>query len=200
MNPQTLLTIILVFFSVALFTGLLLIVFLIGRNSVKDNLGKALIFITTGQRLHKPIKGKVLETEKEGSLIQYGKNIVALPRQYKEIFYKGRMIVFVTKIGQVIASPFDDDKALTPSQKERLLYEVIESHLTALAVKAIKGRVSKSGAFIIALIAFFVGVLFALGGNAINDNIQKQKQAQIEAQQQEKPTESEPDNFKIEVK
>lgn len=163
MSMHTFALIIVWFFGVILTAVLFLTVYIVGRNSIKDNPDKAYIFTLHGKRLSRPKRGNLIEENKDGFMFKYGKRITMIPRKYMEIFHRGRRAVFLAEKGAIIGSPLVNENRLTPSEREFLLYSLIDSYLTGNAIKEIKGKASKVSLTIIAVIAFFFGAIVTYG-------------------------------------
>lgn len=168
MTLNTLILIILVFFLVVFAVGLSIVIFYLGRHTIKDNPRKAFVFRKTGRHISKPIKGDMVgKPIKRGCVFKYGENTVIVPYSYADIFFNQRRMIFINKKGQVIASPFTGDITLSDSEKDSLIYEVLEGHIGSDAMKAIKGK-NNIPNIIIIVIAFILGALLVFGYNYIS--------------------------------
>lgn len=166
MNLHTLALIILWSLSIILFLGTCITIFIIGRRSIKDNPNEALIFVKTGLHISKPIKAKKTDTSKIGSIFSYGKKIVLIPSSYGEHYHKNKRLIFISREGQLVASPFDTNITLLEDEKENLIYELVSGHIGADAMKALKG--SKTiNVIIIAVVAFAFGIIAVFSYNYI---------------------------------
>jgi len=162
MTLHTLLIILLWAFSIVFLFGLILITFLIGRSTIKDNPDKALIYVRNGLHVDKPIKAIRKGKSNRGVSYKYGKNTVFVPSTYAEVYHHNRRMVFLNKIGQVIALPFSVDVTLNSDEKSDLIYELIESHIGADSIRALKGK-SNLSIIMVALIAFAIGAIAVYG-------------------------------------
>lgn len=171
-----------VVFSIALF----LLIFLIGRWTVKDNPTKAFIFIKTGNHISSPIKAKLMgKPSKLGSRWKYGKygkNVIFLPASYKDYYHKNRRAIYINRIGQLIASPFDDDQPLTDDEKNELIYELVTSHIGADGMRALKGKGNLSILFVIIIVVVIMAVGI-FGYNYYTKNMAQQQQPATQQQQ-----------------
>src|SRR3972149_7995663 len=164
--------------SIISFITLALLGFILGRISVKDNATEARIFIKTGLHINKPVKGKISAISHNGISFKYNrKGIIFVPTSYKEHFYCGKRILFLSRKGVLIASPFEDDIALSNDERESLIYELCASHIGADGMRALKGKGSIS-IIIIALVAFIIGVSSVIGFNAFQNATKKQSATQ----------------------
>ena len=65
-----------------------------------------------------------------------------MPKKYEENYYNNKRLIFLSKIGQLVSSPFQNDIDLAPSEREDLIYELIESHIGSDGMRALKGKSS----------------------------------------------------------
>ena len=180
MTLQTLAIIIIWLILLILVIGVILVVFLLGRSSIKDKPDEAAIFVKNGLHIHKPIKGQLSDTTNKGCSFLYKKDkIVFVPATYKENYFRNRRMIFVNHKGQLIASPIIDDVTLSDTEKEDLIYEMCSSHVGADGMRALKGK-STASILIIASAAFIIGIAAVLGFNAFQEQMAKR---QINAQQ-----------------
>ena len=88
MDSKTLLLIILWLFIGILFIAILLLTFLYGRLTVKDNPKKALIFLKTGKHISKPIKGYIVgKSSQRGTRFNYLDKTIFVPHKYGCLLY-----------------------------------------------------------------------------------------------------------------
>ncbi len=154
-------------FVVVFIIALIIITFVLGRHSIKDNPTKAYIFRKTGRHISKPIKGEMIgKPVSRGSKFKYGKHIVLVPISYADNYFCQRRMIFINRAGQVIASPFTDDTKLADKENEELIYEVIEGHIGSDAIKALKGK-NVVPSLLIIIIAFAMGILALTAFNYI---------------------------------
>ncbi len=162
-------------FAAVLFIGLVFIIFLIGKKSVKDNSLKGAVFIKTGLHISSPVKAERSTTTGKGSGFMYGKGkIVIVPKSYGEHYFCNRIMIIINQAGQLIASPFNEDKELSPDEKNDLIYEICASHVGSDGMRALKGK-SQANILIIAIIAFIVGVSSVIGFNAFQEQMLKRQ-------------------------
>ena len=186
MDLRTLILIIVWLFVVLLFIAVILLTFLYGRLTVKDNPTKALIFLKTGKHISKAIKGCMVgKPSRYGIRFNYLDKTVFVPHSYGDYFHRNRRMVFVNHIGQLVPMPFSDDKELSNDEKSELIYEFVSSHIGADSIKALKGKQTMS-ILIIGIIAFFLGVLVMFGYNYMQGTMAQPQTPQ--QQQQEKPS------------
>lgn len=165
MSMYTFVLIILWFFVACFIIALLTLVFFYGRSTVKDNPKRALIYVKHGNHVSKPIKGKMIGMPTaKGYRYNYGKNTVLVPSDYKELYLAGKRLVFVNYIGQLIASPFIDDKQLSANERDELIYEICESHIGADGMRALKGN-GLPNTMTIIVIAIVICALVVFGYN-----------------------------------
>lgn len=162
MTLQLLVQIILWSFALVLLFALMLAVFIIGRQTIRNNPKKASIFIKNGSNIELPEIGRLHEKTKEGCSYKYGENIVMIPQKYEEVYYRNKRMVFVNHIGKLIALPFDKDIALDNEKSENLIYELCSTHIGADSIRALKGTKTVN-VIIIALIAFALGAIIVFG-------------------------------------
>lgn len=196
MTVQALLIGIIVFLSAVLTVAILIFTYLHGRKSVRDDPNKGLIFIKTGKSIAYPLKAKLSEIGKKGSSYiykcTYGGSVVMLPKSYGEYYYHNKRMIFITHLGQLIASPFDTDIPLTEEESKSLIYELCSSHIGADGIRALKGK--QSAIILIAIIAFAVGVVAMFGFNQFQTTMQNRQNTETQQQIQV------PNQIPVEVK
>lgn len=194
MTMHTLIMMILWGFTFLLLAGLFLTVFIIGRRSVRDNITKAIIFKRVGNRIRK-LKGDLMEKpSSSGCRYKYGNDTIFVPKKYSEDFFECRRIIFINNLGQLVASPFGDDKPLSKTERSDLIYELFENKIGFDVIKAIKGN-AKVGLLLVAIIAFVVG---ALAVSAYTQMSKTTKQMPSPATQEIAPEETSQGSIKIE--
>ena len=163
MTLQSLVLIFLWSFGALLLCASFLVWYLLGRHSIRDNPNKALVYVKTGKHISKPLNGKIDgKPTNKGSKYTYGKNIVFVPARYGDYFHRSKRMLFVSHLGQLVASPFSDDIELSGDEKNELIYGLVESHIGADAMRAIKGK-STINILIVAIIAFAIGAIIVFG-------------------------------------
>ena len=163
MTLQLLVLIFLWSFGVLLLCATFLTLYLLGRHSIRDNPNKALVFIKTGKHVSRPVRASLSgKPSKTGSRFKYGKNIVFVPTKYDDYFHCCRRMIFVSHVGQLIASPFGNDVELSSDERNELIYELCESHIGSDAMKAIRGK-SATNIIVVAIIAFAIGAIIVFG-------------------------------------
>ena len=186
MSIESLYTFILIFLwtFVALFIiGVFILTFIYGRFSVKDDSSKALIYVKTGRHVNRPIKGTLKGApSSKGCRFIYEKKYLFVPHTYADIYFNNKRMLFVNHLGQLIASPFDNDTPLSNDEKADLIYELTSGHIGADSMRALKGKQSMS-IVIIGVVAFILGVMAVFGYNYMND-VMIQQRTQQPAQQQ----------------
>lgn len=135
---------------------------MLGRVSTRDNPERARIFIKTGNHISKPIKGKRTTVTRKGDMYSYSGKVVCVPRSYGENYQLGKRVIYISKAGQLIASPFDSDKKLATDEKSTLIYELVSNTIGAEGLRAMKGKQSVNVIFI-AIACFVIGVGVVLG-------------------------------------
>lgn len=176
-NMQALALIILVILGLILTFGIFFFVFLLGKRSVKNNPEKGLVFVKTGLQLLPPFKAKLVEKTKKGFLYLYDRNkFIMIPSKYKEVYFRGRLIIFVNKIGQLISSPFDDDEVLSENEKSSLIYELVSSRIGSQSIQALQGKAANI--IMIAIIAFFIGAVIIYGFLKYQDTMKYKQTSQ----------------------
>lgn len=196
MTLHTLLLILLWSLIGILFVAVLILAFIYGRSTIKDHPDQALVLVKTGRHVAKPVKARLVVSSKQGTAYKYDsiKKVVIIPAGYDDIFCRGLRLVFVNRIGQLIASPFDkEDKKIfnemSSVERENLIYDIIESKVGADGMKALKGT-SKANTLIIAIVAFAIGAAAVFLFNNFQD-MQKQNQVTQQQQQQQQNIRSE---------
>lgn len=190
MTSQTLVWFIIWFIILLIVAGIILVTFLFGRRSIRDKPNEAVVFVKTGLHIQKPFKAKLSITSNKGQAFVYGNNKITFnPIKYKEHYFCERRMIFITHAGQLVASPFSDDIALSETEKEDLIYEMCASHVGADGMRALKGK-STTSILIIALVAFVIGIAAVIGFNAFQGQMAKQ-QAPSSQQQIIQPVEVE---------
>ncbi len=177
MTLQTLVSIILWFFAIAITAGLLVAIFFIGRSTVKNDIRKAKIMVSIGEE--SPVyKGILTDVSKRGCVYSYnqgGKDKKIFVSYKHEVrFNNHKRLLFLNSIGQLIASPFNDDVVLSDDEKNDLIYELVSSHIGADGVRALKGK-SLPNVILIGIIAFILGIIVVFGYNYFNQSIALQQ-------------------------
>lgn len=162
-----------IFFSVIFVIALFIVTFLLGRNTVKNNPKNATVLVKKGSEVL-PFKGKMAGNPlQKGTRYIYNTNkIVLVPAKNEEIFVKNRRLIFLNRLGQLIASPFDKDVSLSPDERDELIYEAMESKMTGDAIREIKGKPTINF-IVIGIIAFILGIGAVFAYNYVNDMISK---------------------------
>lgn len=196
MISQNIAIIILSILGFGIFLAILVLVFIYGKVTVKDNPYKARIFIKTGNQVTS-VNGTAKEVTAKGIRFQYRhggikiKNVL-VPMKYgqdiiKGVLNSGKRLIFVDKVGRLIASPFDKDVELAPEERSNLIYEILESNVGEAVVREIKSKKQSIGLFAV-IIALFLGALLGYGGVKVMERYQQQtnqpKQTQQQNQQQ----------------
>lgn len=152
----------------------LILAFVYGKHTIRDNPEKGIVFVKTGSHISKPIAATLTEMTSKGNSYKYNKSVVMLPTTYGEYYHRQKRLIFVSHNGQLIASPFGKDVLLSKSESESLIYELCASHVGSDGMRALKGH--KTGnVLIIATVAFLIGVaaMFAFYNfQAVNQNQQ----------------------------
>lgn len=169
--------------TVLLVIGLFIIVYALGRMSIKDNSQQAFIFCKTGLHIGKPIKAKLDATTNKGSSFVYNNSVLFVPKDYSEVYYKQRRMLFVNRKGQLIASPFGKDLPINEAEKETLIYELVASHIGADGMRALRSKQSLS-LIIVAAAAFIIGIV---GTFAVVKFQETRQQQQVQQVQQVQP-------------
>lgn len=169
MSIQTLAIIICSLFGLALFIAVFILTFIAGKLSVKNNPTKALVLLDTGNNA-RSFKADIVIDGNRGTLYRWGKRLAVLPKSYREIYYKGRRLIFLNRANQVIATPFDRDIELDSTERSELLYELVSSDIGAEGIRAIQSAKATPKILIIIVIAFIVGAVAVLGYNYFSEN------------------------------
>lgn len=189
MTLQTLAQIILISFVTVFTIALVVLTYILGRISVRDNPDKAAIFIKTGHSISKPKKGNKQETTKKGTRYSYGNGkSVIIPASYQEDYYCNARMIFISRRGQLIASPFDKDIVISEAEKETLIEELFNSHFAADGMRALRGKTALN-TIVVAIIAFLLGVGVMFGFSAIQKQQARATQPVQQEQQLETPVE-----------
>jgi hypothetical protein len=180
---QFLIWFVIIFFSLLFVSTAFLLVFLLGRKTVKNNIKNAIVLVKLGNDLQ-GFKGKLHgNPSKLGYRYNYNdnKNIVLVPKKYKELYHKNRRMIFLNGIGELVSVPFDDKEKLSDKERNELIYELLESHIGSDIVRAMNGKTTMN-IWIIAVIAFIVGVVLVFGFNFVKDNMNKNKELETNNQ------------------
>ena len=181
MNQQTLELILIIEFSLVAIIGLSFLIFHLGRESTRERIGEALVFVKSGRQLAKPVIGKKGKTSNKGISYSYTSNrvnkIILVPANYDFTSFRGRLIIFVKHTGQIIASPFAGEYQLSASEKNDLIYDILESHVGGDAMKAISGK-SKAFSLLFIVIAFIIGGAAVFGFQQFQTVMKQQQQQQ----------------------
>ena len=191
MTLSTLITILLWSFIIIFTVGIFLVSYLLGKHSIKDNPNQALIFVKTGSSVGKPRKAILHETSKKGCCyrFKYNNKFIFVPTEYEEIYYCNKRMLFISKQGQIVASPFATDVQLKDEASENLIYELCASHVGADGMRALKGK-STTSVIIVAVIALIIGIIGTFGFIQLQDVMAKQAlQQQPKIQQLPPPVE-----------
>ena len=186
---QTLLIIVICAFGGVFVLASLLFAYIYGRHTIKDNPTEALIFVKTGLHINRPIKAKISEKNNKGYSFMYKDKVVF----YDEIYYKQKRMFFINRVGQLIATPFNQDVELANDEKESLIYELCSSHIGADGMRALKGK-NTVNIVIVAFVAFIIGVIAVFGWNYIQSSLV----VSPNTTQQSKPTQ--PSQTPIQIK
>lgn len=183
-SVHTIITIIVWEFAIVFLAAIIFFAFLYGRSTIKDNPKKAYIFLATGRHISLPIKGDMIgKPTKAGTRYKYANNeIIFVPTNYGEKYIKCRRAIFISRYGQLIASPFDDDVSLSEDEKNDLIYDICESHIGSDVMRFIKGKGAVS-IIIVAIIAFVIGAAIVIGFTQFQ-KVNQQKMQQQPAQTQ----------------
>lgn len=183
MTLQTLTNIIIFSFCALFFIGGYIVTYIFARHSVWNDDKKAVVFVRTGREV-KAYKGKRKDVTKQGISYIYNKKAVFVPKHYEDDYYRNMRLIFVNYPGQLIASPFNN-QPLSDTEKESLIYALIESHIGADSIRALKGK-SSYNIIVIAIIAFIIGALLTFGALNLQKNSAKSlSQTQTPTQTQE---------------
>jgi len=166
------------------FIATLILAFVYGKSTIKDKPRQALVFVKTGLHINKPYKAKLKVSSKRGVIykFEHHKKIVFIPADYGEYYYCNKRMIFLNRLGQLIASPFNKDKSLADTEKEDLIYELVESHVGADGMRALKG--TKAGnVILIAVVAFIVGAVAVYGFTTFQDTIAVKQSPPTQQQQ-----------------
>lgn len=184
MTIMVLFQIILALFGAVFVFGIGLLLFIFGRSTIKDRPNKGAVFVTNGNHIEKPFKADLKETAKNGQMFFYSdKKVVFYPSKYKDYYYCNRKAIFINKVGQLIASPFNQNIDLSDDEKQNLIYELCSSHIGADGMRALRGK-STMSVIIVAIIAFIIGLCVVIGFNAYQDSVSKQQVNQPKIEQQ----------------
>jgi len=188
MTLQTMIIILLWFFAIVFLAGLLLIIYLLGRHSIKDNPNQALVFVKTGSSVGKPYKALLYETSKKGCCyrFKYNNRFIFVPTEYEEIYYCNKRMVFISKQGQIVASPFTTDVQLKDEASENLIYELCASHVGADGMRALKGK-NTTSVILVAVIALIIGIIGTFGFIQLQAVMAKQQAIQQQPKIQQLP-------------
>lgn len=174
MTLHTLLLIILWFIIAVLFIAIIVLTFIWGRSTIKDDSSKALVLVKTGSHISQVIKAKVSERSNKGHSFMYKNKVVFVPATYEEIYIRNKRMIFINRAGQLIASPFSNDISLSTDERDSLIYELVSSHIGADAVRNMKGKTS-TNIIVIAIVAFIVGALVVYGFNYYQDTVSQRQ-------------------------
>lgn len=183
MNLQTIVIILASIYGLVLLAGFLFVVFLFGRLSVKNDPRKALVYIISGSQMSRPKAGKMAgNPTKLGCKYIYGNNTVFVPASYREYYYQGKRIIYLTRLGQLIATPFSAKETLSDDEKNELIYELVSSHIGADSMRALQGKFNLNIVMII-VIVIIVSLLAAFGynymkGTMVANQVSTQEQKQ----------------------
>lgn len=180
---NTIIIFILVLWGFILLAALMLILFLLGKHTVKNNPNKAMILILNGNNVDDIFQGKLHTKTKKGYSYKYnnGKSIL-VPKEYKEVYCKNKRLLFLNHMGQLIASPFDRDIELSPDEKDGLITDLLESHIGSDSIRALRGK-GALGTVLVAIIAFILGAVIVFGFTQFQ-KVSQQKQVTTQQQQQ----------------
>lgn len=198
MTYQVLAILLLVFIGIAFISGLVFAIFYIGRKSVQDNPDKAIVLKKTGQHIT-PYKGVKTAKSRSGISFKYDKKIVLIPNAYHETYILNKRIIFVNKDNQIIASPFDDDVSISSSEKNDLIYELIESHIGADGMRALRGN-NMPSVILVGVLAFAIGVVVCFGFLNFQDSMKDKQTGTQQTQEQPAIKPAIPDNASQEIK
>lgn len=190
MTVQTLLFTLIISFAIVWFIALIILVYVYGRISVKDNQNEAFVFVKTGLHMNPPRKAKLVEKIGKGTSFIYKGKVIIIPRSYSEVYYKQRRVVFINATGRIIPCPFDTDTIPVKEDMESLIYELTASHIGADGMRALKGKGTPQ-IILVAVIAFILGAVGVIGFNYIGEEMQKRN---VKTEQTQPPNTTKPTN------
>lgn len=193
---RLILVVLLSLFGLAFLFGLGLVLFIIGKRSVINNPNKAAVFIASKGKLERPKKGQFLKGNNKGRIYTYNKDkqFTIRPNSYSELWFEGRLAIFLNSLGQIISSPFDNKEILSDTEKSDLIYSVIETHVGADVIHAMTSRKKMPNIILIIIIVVVLAVVGILGYQ-FYQRYQAQQQQPQQQQQQQTPD----NNLEIEV-
>lgn len=188
MDLRTFIIIILWLWGVCFLVSIFIITYLLGRFSIKDNPQKALVFVKTGRHISNPFKANMKgKPSRKGTRYKYGDNIVLVPTSYGDYYYRNKRLIYINRVGQIVALPFDDDTKLADDEKNELIYELVESHIGADAMRELKGH-SAMNVIIIAVVSFILGAIIIFGAIQFQKVMEQNKAQQAIQTEQLLPT------------
>lgn len=171
---QALIIFIITFFSILFIAGILILTFLYGKRTTRNNPKNAIVLVKNGLEILS-YKGKMKgKPAKTGVKYEYNNTFVLVPASSKEYYYKNKRLLIVNQLGQLIATPFGNDIYLTNSERENLIYELVESSIGSEIIHSMRGK-STVSIIIVAIIAFIIGAGAVLGYNAISKMMANQQ-------------------------
>lgn len=198
MTLQLLLTIISVVIGVLLASAVVIFAYITGKASVKNQPDKALVLLNTGNNT-RTFKADYIVESNRGYLYRFGKRLVAVPKQYKEVYHKGRRLIFMNRANQIVSSPFDDDSSLSEVEKASLIYELVECDIGSESVRAMRGKQTPK-LLLIAAICIAVGAIAVYSIMYFQDKMNTPAPAPQEQTQQDREPEIIDNTRVIEVK
>lgn len=179
MTIQTLITIIIVFWTIVFVGAFTVITYILGKRSVINRPDKSAVFCLVGNEMQ-GFKGKKIRETDKGTAYLYNKNKIAIyPKKYKhDIFFKNMRVMFSKHPNQVITSPFDKDVELTKEEKSDLIYEILSGHIGSDAVKAVKKK-GQPNIILVAIVAFIIGIIVVVGFTSFQDAIKQRQQPAV---------------------
>ena len=182
MNLQTLLVLLAILFGLIFIFGSYILTYTIARKRVKNDASKATILVKNGlETIAK--KAQLKGVNNKGVSYIYEHKVLFVPNSYQHVYHKNRRLLFVTHLGQQIASPFASDTPLSDTEKSDLIYELTAGTIGADGLRAIKGK-SSTNVILVAIIAFVIGAIAVYGILNYQDIIAQQQLPPTQSQQQ----------------
>ena len=124
----------------------------------KNNPNRARIYV---DGIDRPYEANLAYQSQNGACytFQKGNTFVFVPASYKIEYHYYKRTIYLDRLGNLVAIPKGEDRPLTSNAKDELIKELVQSHIGAEAVKAIKGP----STFGMTIIFIIIGVL-VIGG------------------------------------
>lgn len=187
---MTVLLITIILYGLAIIILLGIFLYNLGKASTDDNPKNALIFRLNGNHLEKPRKATYHSETPNAIRYNYNSDeFVIVPKRIKadnklgtkaekirDIFYRGKKIIFLNNIGGLIANDFETGQQVNDSEMLTILKEVFKADIGGGAVRAVKSSKQVMFNIILVIIALCIGIIGTYGVISYQNQLKPQAQ------------------------